>query len=303
MWRSRWAAGVLLAALGGARAESSLEAILTRVAEEAQVFRSNARNVVGLETLDHTGRKEPPRLRLRVGKAATEAPGLTSVERRITSEYGYASFQGNPEALHEFRKVVAVNGRPVLDRGKARQAMAMNMRSADDRERRRLLADFERHGTAGAAADFGLMLLLFHRRGQASFEFALERPAHLGADQTIVVSYRQKPSGEGLNVYQGRELARVPMQGEIWVRRQDLVPLRITMNAAADIDGRKSLHAAVVDYAMSARGVLLPSGIHYTETVDQVVMTRNRYRYSEFKFFTADAEIKFTPADEAEPRP
>jgi hypothetical protein len=88
------------------------------------------------------------------------------------------------------------------------------------------------------------------------------------------------------------------MQGEIWVRQQDLVPLRITMNAAAAIDGREALYTAVVDYAMSGRGVLLPAGIHYTESVDGMVMTENRYRYSEFKFFTADVEIKFTPADE-----
>jgi hypothetical protein len=284
-------------------ADPTINDILVRIGEEVEVFLSKARNIVGQELLDHKGRAEAPRFRLRVGKAAQEAPPLRYLTRQVQSEYGFSSFKEKPDVLHEFRKVVAVDGRRVVDASKARQTLAVNMRSQDDRELRRMLQEFQRFGTATANTDFGLMLLLFHPRALASFEFSVARHANLGAEPAIVLSYRQKPSEEGLNVYQGRELVRVPMQGEIWVRRDGLVPVRISMEATSVIDNRKAVHAAIVDYTMSARGVLLPATVHYTETVDKVLMTEDRYRYSDYRFFTAETEVKFTPVDEPPPPP
>jgi len=291
---------VLMVALTSAlHAEVSLQAALNRISEEAEAFRLNARNVIGREVLKHTGRKAPPRFRPRIGEAARQVTPGSYVTREIVSEYGYSTLKDNPDALHEFRKVVAVDGRQILRAETARTTLAINMRSGDDRERRRMLQEFEKHGTAGATTDFGLMLLLFHRRALPYYEFALGRSAYLGADPAVVIRYRQRPGSSGLNVYQGRELVRVPMEGEIWVRQRDLVPLRISMNVVTDVDERKAVHAAVVEYAPSARGTLLPASVRYTETVDNVMMTENLYQYSSFKFFTAETDIKFTPGAES----
>jgi hypothetical protein len=298
----RCSAVCLFTPSAAAQNDAPLPGILKRVSEEVAVFRQNARNIVGQEVLRHKGRKSPPRFRPRAGQGAIEPPAVSYVTREIVSEYGYSTFTENPQALHEFRQVVAVNGRAILDREKARTTLAINMKSEDDRARRRMLQDFERHGTVGAATDFGLMLLLFDSRDLDRYEFQILRDAYLGADPVIVVSYRQKKGSDGLSVYQGRELVRVPMSGELWVRRRDGVPLRVTMLAEMKVDKRKSVHAAEVDYTPSARGVLLPASVHYTETVDGVLMTENLYRYSAFKTFSTETEVKFTPADEPPPK-
>jgi hypothetical protein len=268
-----------------------LEPILHRVSEEAETFQRLAPRVVASETLRHRSRKGAPRFRPRIADPSQRPVQAAYLEREIASEYGYSLLKEAPEAIREFRQVVAVDGR-----------LALSMSSDDDRARRRMLTDFERHGMIGAATDFGQMLLLFRRRMLANYEFAVTGERFIGADAMTVVDWIQKGGPDALQIYQGRRLVRAKMRGQLWVRKRDSLPLRITMTTSIEEDPGLTEHAAVIDYTRTASGLLLPVSIVYTKTLGSNLMVENRYTYSEYKMFQAEAEVKFTPLDEPPPQ-
>jgi hypothetical protein len=290
-----------LVALQGGGGEEQLRAILERVSEEAEVFQQRAVKVVGQETLTHRGRKNPPRFRLRVGKSAMEAPKFTYLQREVVSEYGFGTLKEAPEALREFRQVVTVDGRKVVSVGDARMALAANMSSDDDRARKQMLTQFERHGTVGAATDFGQMILLFRRRLLEGYEFRVASTQMIGADEAIVLSYRQKTGQDAARIYHGRELSKVAMTGELWVRKKDYVPLRVTMKAMLEEDGDPVTHAATIDYYRSPFGLQLPVAVHYTKRGGDQLLVENKARYGSYQMFQVDAEIKFLAEEPEQP--
>src|SRR5437763_15693355 len=85
----------------------SMQSMLSRVAEEAEVFAHSARAVLSEETLRQRTRKPTSRFHPRVGGAAAAPPKEEVIGREIVSEYGYGSFKESPAALHEFRTVFA----------------------------------------------------------------------------------------------------------------------------------------------------------------------------------------------------
>lgn len=295
------AVAAALFAMQAQAAQPPLDDILKRVSEEAEAFQQLAPRTVGRETLRHRSRKAAPRFRPRI--ASPDKPVQVSyLERQVVSEYGYSFLKEAPEAIREFRQVVEVDGRPVLSAGDARTTLAFNMSSDDDRARRSMLAEFERHGMSGAATDFGQMLLLFRRRALGNFDFAIAGENYIGAEAAIVVGWRQKDGPDALRVYHGRDLAQVRMTGELWVRKRDYLPLRVTMKASIQEGPGLTEHAATIDYAPAGASLLLPASIAYVKTLEGTLIVENRYVYSGFKMFRADAEITFTPVDEPPPQ-
>jgi len=282
-------------------AEPSLERILERLSEEAEVFAQLAPRVVARERLLHRGRRSPPRFRPRIGAKSIEA-ALGYVEREVISEYGWAALKDNPGDLREFRQVVTVDGRQVKQPEKARLALAMNMTSEDDRERKRMLQDFEKYGMIGAAIDFSQDILLFRRQALPGYEFSLAPPRTLGANPVLVVQFLQKSKDEGARVYHGRELTRVRLQGEIWVREKDLLPMRIILQIPTKEDGEQVLHSGEIDYVASKHGLLLPTAVRYRKTEGENLLVENFAFYNQYRMFKVETEVKFTP-EEVTPEP
>src|SRR5579863_584186 len=105
-----------------------ITAMTARVAEEAEVFARSARAVLSEETLRQRARKPGSRFRARVG----EPPKDEFVTREVVSEYGYGSYKDSPNALHEFRTVVTIDGKKYQTLEKARRALSLGVTSADD---------------------------------------------------------------------------------------------------------------------------------------------------------------------------
>lgn len=290
---------IVVAAAASVRADQQLERVLLRLAEEAEAFRSAAPSMIAEETLKQRAARRPSRFRPRFGEAAARPPELKYQRREIVSEYGFSMFQESPNVLHEFRQVISVDGRPVRGRDKARQALTTGMRSADDRLKRRLLEDFERHGLVGAATDFGQAILLFDKRRQGNYEFAFAGKQRLGAESAVVYSFRQT-EGVGLTVIEGGKLIRRPLAGEIWTREEDGLPLRIQLVAVREQDGQAIRDEATVDYVMSRHGFLAPAAVTHRQTARGQLVAENIFQYSPFRKFAAEAEIKFT---ETSPEP
>jgi len=281
---------------------AAIEAILDRVAEEAEVFLNLAPKIIARETLRQRARKPLRRFRPRIGKSALEPPAVRVEEREIVSEYGFSTFREAPEALHEFRTVVSVDGRAVAGQAQARERLTLGLTSDDDRVKRKLLSQFERHGLLAAAVDFGQLILLFSRSRRAEYQFELQGEQRLGAEPVLVVRYRQLDGPGAFTVFEGSRGYRARIEGELWVRQADFVPLRIVIRTAVSSAGKGEIvHSGVVDYFPSAYGVLLPAAVRYEKLVENTPLVESVAAYSDYRMFAANAEIRFETAEPVEP--
>lgn len=280
-------------ALAVTAGQPHLDRLLARVGEEAEIFRQAAVKLIALETLRQRALKDPPRLRPRAGKSAREPAPPEYRTREIISEYSYGTLRESPGVLHEFRQVVRVDGRPVADPQRARRRLLTGLRSADDRARQQLLESFARYTLRSAATDFAPALLMFTPRGLASFRFEPAGRARVGAEAALILRFRQAAGAGGFTVYQERELIRLPLEGELWLRETDGLPLRIVLASRRQQGGQELSDRAIVDYAMSPHGVLVPVSVVRRLHAGDLLIEEDLFQYSDFRMFSAEAEVKF----------
>jgi len=286
---------VLIVVLAGVHSqETSIGQALQRLSEEAEIFVRVAPKVIGQEIMKQKARRPPPRFRPRIGKDAHQPPPARYQTREIVSEYGYSAFQESPESLHEFRQVVSVDGRKILNTAKASRLLVMGVSTADDKLKHKLLRDFEKFGLHGAATDLAPMLLLFTRRQLDNYTFALEGKERIGADSALRISYAQKAGVAAVTLFTGRQATRLPLQGHIWVREEDSLPLRISLAVSTLEEDKRFSRTATIDYRLSSHGVLLPVSVSYLEQGEGATTVENQFSYEGWRMFKVDAELKFT---------
>lgn len=295
---------LLVAALTAhAETDQRLEAVLDRVSEEAEVFAAIAPKIIARETLRQKARKPRRRFRLRIGRSAVETPAISYRTREIVSEYGFSTFKEAPASLHELRKVLSVDGRPVTDQRKAREALTLGITKDDDRLKKKMLRQFEKHGLMGAATDFGQLVLLFLRRQINNYEFKITGNYRMGADRMLILDYKQLEGRDSLTIFEGRTAVHARLEGKLWVQESSYVPLRITLSTTVEDGKHVTVHRGNVDYFRSAFGVILPASVRYEKLVDNQVMVQNVSVYSSFRMFAVEAEIKFAPVEAAPKQP
>ena len=289
------AAALLFLLTFQALAQPTVAQVLSRVSEEAEVLAQNAPKILTTETLEQRSVMPPSRFRPRAGSEAERASGQRMRVREIVSEYTYGALRESASAnLIEFRQVTSVDGRKVQSPESARRALSQGIQAADDRIRKRMLEDFAKNGLVDVATDYALILLTFTRRGLEQLDIAPLGRDQVGADAALTLSWKQKSAEAGALEFHGGESVRLPLQGILWVRAYDGLPLRIkawmeyTDKAKQDIRDE-----ATIDYAMSAHGFLTPVAVVHRHLVNHVMMTENLYRYDPFKLFTTSTEIKF----------
>jgi hypothetical protein len=268
------------------RADERTQQLAERLAREAQAFEKIAPELVGRETLQQRVMAAPVRFKLRVGDAA-QHPVAAWKEHELVSEYAFAVLG---REIHELRQVTSVDGKKVAGENQAQDALAKLITSHDDERKRRALEQLQKYGLQGAATDFGQILLLFTRGNLERYEITAAGPRLLGTVPTQVFHYQQLDGPHALTVFRGGSSAktqRLSVEGEIWVREADGLPLRITM-AATDSSIEKTLREeATVDYAMSEFGTLLPVETTHRELRSGVEVEENKFTYTEFHRFGA----------------
>jgi hypothetical protein len=270
--------------LASAASAQTLPEILSRVSEEAEVFRRVAPQILSEETL--TQRALKPTGRPHPGTAARQT-------REIVSEYSFGTLRDAPESLHEFRQVTSVDGQTVSVAKAARHSLALGLASADDHARKRMLEDFQKYGLIDAVVDFGPLLLLFTKRQAGHYHFELAGEDRIGADQVKIVSYKQVSGPGHMLVFQGRRAIHEPIQGRIYARVPDGLPLRITIVESRQ-EGKSTLRdEAVVDYTPNAQGFLAPAAVTHRGYAGDRLLVEDEFRYTTFRKFGSDAEIKF----------
>jgi len=270
-------------------ADNQIQRLTERLSEEAAAFQRIAPQLLGRETLEQKARKTSSRFRIRVADS-TRAPEQPEwLTRTLVSEYGYTTFAGG--ALHELRQVVSVDGKPVKD-NKGSQELARVMATSDEKRKQELLKTFNGYGLLGAVNDFGQIILLFSTRGIVRYEFVFRGGEFVDGAGILVFTYRQIDGPNALTVVDagGDHAKEVRMQGEVWVRANNYLPVRVTMASAERQKNRTVRHEATVNYAPSEYGTLLPVSMHHREIWDDSVVAENDVHYEGFKKFGADQQ-------------
>ncbi len=275
-------------------------AMLDRVAEEAEIFAQSIAKVIGEETMRQKA-LEKRRPRIRIGAAALNPVPLRYQERELHSEFGYALMGDGGGVFHEARQILAVDGKQIADREKARRKLVMGLRSKDDEVKKRLLEDLEKHGLIGSATDFTLMLLLFRARHLGEYNWRLADTKYVGADKVQVFQFVKKEGDGAFTIFQNNQAVKQTLRGELWLR-SDGLPVKVTFGSAMPQgDGTFLTDYGEVEYARGASPILLPVAALHRRANGGTMLAENIFRYGAFKRFTADSEIKFTPVDEEPP--
>jgi len=257
----------------------TLPVILQRLAQESENFLRIAPHFISEETLEQ--------------RARPSGPGSEFETHEVVSEYGFAGLISAPNAIHEIRRVVSVDGRQVVTLEKARQTLTLGLKSADDKLKKRLLEDFEKHGLRGAATDFGQIILLFSARHIKDYEFELRGERQIGAERLIVLTFRQKAGDTGITVFVGNTAKRETVAGEISIRKRDLVPLRIALTASQTVKEIAVREESTVDYKFDeSAGTVLPVSVTHREYIRDQLQSENTFSYAPFRKVSTESAPK-----------
>jgi len=274
------------------RADELTQKMTARVSEEAEAFQRLAPEVLGQETLHQRSMKPAGRFHPRIGNGAPPKPEYQ--DRTIVSEYGFTALSGAD--LHEIRQVISVDGKKIEDQKKAQDALAKAISANDDGRKKALLKQFEKYGLLGAVTDYGQALLLFTRRNLEQYEFTAKGSNYLNGVSVLVFGYRQLDGPETVTLIEEKkndQVKHLRIEGEVWVRGDNFVPVRITIMARQGFDAEQVREEAAIDYAMSQYGALLPVKTEHRETRGGKIAAENDFSYTEFKKFGASSDITF----------
>jgi hypothetical protein len=261
-----------------------LDEYLEALAHTAATFAATAPGLTAQESLDQRGRRGFIKT-LTGKKGKIKKFDVTLPEdfrtHHVVSRYALAEI-GEGHALHEIRTAVTMDGKSLATPDEARTALTTGLRSADDVTKRKLLEDLERNQLEGAATDFGQLILLFDKRLQKDYAFSLAGDQHLGGEPVVVLGYRQVSGTQGLTFFKETTEDRQPATGQIWLRRTDLLTVRITMNTEAPLSKKFIIRTeATVDYIPSPFG-LVPESVIHKQSLNSSLMVENDFHYTDF---------------------
>jgi hypothetical protein len=293
---------ILLICSAGARAQISAAQVLSRVSEEAALFQEDIPKSLTQETLSQKAWMPPSRFQPSSGSKIVAVPKPRLVSHEVVSEYSVGPLKNSDSHnLFEFRRVISVDGKAVRTVESARRELTLGIRSEDDAVRKRMLQDYAKYGLVDVATDYGLILLAFTKRGMEGLEIKPAGQDRIGADAALIFNWKQSSSDAGELEFRGRQAVRRALQGRLWIRASDGLPLRVQAWADYEESKHHIRDEASVDYIASTHGFLTPASAVHRHIVDGQLMTENLYRYAPFKLFGADSEVKFTASPDPLP--
>jgi hypothetical protein len=243
----------------------------------------------------------PSRFRPRVGSAVELSTGPRLRIREVVSEFSFGTLRNSQSHdLIEFRQVLSVDRQPLQTADNALRALSKGILQGDDRTRKRMLEEFARNGLVDIATDYALLLLAFTSRGQKQIEFIPSGQGYVGTDTAFAFAWKQRSTQGGVLEFHGQESVHRALQGMLWLRASDGLPLRISAWMEHTDQAKHVIRdEATVDYVMSEHGFLTPASVIHRHLVNSAVVTENLYRYEPFKLFNASSTITFGAPDPA----
>ncbi|MGH9614672.1 MAG: hypothetical protein ACRD4P_16515, partial [Bryobacteraceae bacterium] len=259
--------------------------ILADVAQHAARFWESATLYVGRETWRTTIPQAASAAPRRFHRHSRPASGSSSSipAHEVVSYYAFSGFRKSPEALREFRQIVSIDGKKVKG-DTSLEAFESGLARSDDRWRQKLLDDFEDAGEGGEVTDFGQILLLFTKASQHHYQFHIARHAELNNQPAIALVYEQASGNQSVHFISGPQTEdKQPLRGELWVRQQDHLPLKVSMTATHKEGGNAIRDEAEVAYAPLPDGALLPESVTHLRYVRDKLISRDTLSYSDWQ--------------------
>lgn len=259
-----------------------LEPALHQIAKQASNFWRSAPSYVARETLKQKA-IVPSRRKLRIGKAAEQPRTPSFKDREIVSYYGFSSYRAAPEALHEFRCVVAIDGKTVAEDRAARTKLAYILESNDDGRKRALSQEFQKDGLGNSAIDFGQVVLLFTQSKLHQYSFEMRPSGLVGAEPALTLAFRQTAGRESLHITEAGKKVERPIEGELTVTEEDYRPLKVTLISKHWASNTDIRDHATVEYAASRSGLMLPVSVSFRRYFNDELYAESVAQYSDWR--------------------
>jgi hypothetical protein len=232
------------------------------------------------ETLRQTGPPEGKPVHHGIHLSEEKKPNPAEIaHRELVSWYGFSAYRENPEAVHEIRQVVSVDGKPA-----AHAQSAANFRKLllgrDDDAKEELIKKFQTATMGDAPLDFGQLVMLFTRRAVDRFTFRLKGPDLIGAQRVTVFDYSQQAGRAALHLDDDKTL---PLAGTVALRDADGAPVRITVTAVRKNKNVEIRDEAEIDYSEVVHGVILPAALMHRRFVNGALRAEDRAQYTDWK--------------------
>jgi hypothetical protein len=279
---------VLFLVLGVAatgQTEPEPDPVITEISKQAGAFWRGAPDYTALETWHEKTISSQRHLRLHIGtQSLTPAPAKYQT-RTIASLYGFSAFRKTPEALSEFRQVVTVDGKPPPHmRPATRESFRAALASRSDGPKHKMRAALARQAMGGVIFDFGQVLLLFTKARAGNYSFQRLPDETAGAESILVLSFKQGGGTQSLRIKQGETEEEKPLEGRIWVRGKDLVPIRVSLTASRKDGFNFVRDEAETSYGKNEAGMLLPASVVHRKFVDDELYEEDTFEYTEWQF-------------------
>jgi hypothetical protein len=260
-------------------------ALTEALSRTAANFAFTAPGLEADETLDQRGRRGF--IEVLNGKIPTARNSDLKLPEEFRTHHVVSSYSlapsGQAAVLHETRKIVEIDGTTPLEEAENRHALTVGLQSPDDEIQQRMLESFEHQQLEGAVTDFGQLILLFTSRRLGDYEFTLHEPERSGEEMLLVLGWRQTGGSQGLMLFDQRTAAREMMEGEIWFRADDLLPIRIGVKTRKALSKNYFLATeATVDYAPSRFG-LVPASVGHRQYLNSFLMLENNLHYANYR--------------------
>ena len=284
-----WIALGVLTVSGTASGATPADPLLARTISMADEFQRSAPRLITTEALHQTSFNFPPH-HLIVMSPEVEIPRF--LVHDVVSEYTIGRLKGSPATqLVEIREMVSMDGNPIQTPAAARRALSEDVQAGEERVRKHLLAEFTKLKLTDVATDYGTILLAFTSAAVADLKIEPASEGFIGTEEAICLKWMQT-SGGALE-FRGKKVARRLLQGELWIRKSDGNPLRIT----AAFEHSEPLHTlrdeASIDYVVSVLGFPTPATVSHRHFIDGQAITENLYTYQPFHAFTTDTNVRY----------
>lgn len=264
---------ICLAVAAVASADERTRKLAARLPEEASLFAREATKYASEERLSQRA--------LLDRQSVNGGQKTIWQDKVVVSKYGFVSFREAPEALREMRQIETIDGKPAKT-DKSLKAVASAVTASDERQKRKMLEDFEKAGLLGVATNLGQLLLLFTGPKVQNYDFSFQSQRFVGADRVMIFTYTQVQGG-GMTTYRGKDTMRSKLSGEIWVDG-DYRPLKVTLNSVVEAADKKVIRQEMeVRYAPTVYPCVLPTHARHREFRDGVVEVETVYEYSSFR--------------------
>ena len=115
----------------------------------------------------------------------------------------------------------------------------------------------------------------------------------MGADPARILAFKQTGGAASFLIIEKRKAIHQPLEGQLWVRASDGMPLRIVLVSQHEERGAAIRDESRVDYTMTPRGYLAPASVVHRQTSGGQLVVEDVYEYSDFRMFQSDTDIKF----------